>query len=372
MADKPSFLIGVDETPEEKDIMDVLRDPVQENQNDSSNNGADDPAPSDEAGKNTDEPVKPTGDEGGDDDSQPGDKNTDPDKSTPTGDEPGDDGGKAPTTPDGKTTPDADKTKPGDETPEQAAKRQIELKFGTFKSPEDAEKAFKEMQRTLTRLTTQKPTAPVDNKKPQDEDQLAKYTKIASTQPLVDVKLPKAENYRFDDGSFDLDSYGRDIVKSTVMALQQSLIGGQLGAMQFGLLQQAMNEEYRTGVERNTSQEKAATIEQKIYKEYPIFKSNEKAAALMEKAIYGEASKRKMLAEKAGKEPEAMTEEDYLSLAKDLVESFNIPVAPQTQDPTDKPGITPTMQPTGKGKMSVADQDIDAMMNVKNKSGSIF
>jgi len=361
---KPSFLNGIDETPEEKEIMDVLRDepedtPVVEEKT----NENEPPTKENEVVDNPeDKPKDKTGDETTPPDGKTGDEDSPADETTPPDEKKED-----------KPAPDATKpneSKAEDETIESAAKRQIELKFGTFKTPEDAEKAFKEMQRTLTRLTTQKKPEATPGK--QTDDTVAKFINIAKNQPLVDVRIPKSENYKLDDGSFDLDSYGKDLVKNTIMAIQQSLIGGQLGSMQFGILQQAMNEEYRDTISRNENTNRAAALEQKIQTTYPIFKTNEKASELLERAIYGEASRRQMLAAKEGKEPEKMTEADFMQLAEDLVKNFNIPVKKQEEEQTDKPGQTPTLQPTQRQRPSEIDSDIEGMLNVKNKSGSIF
>lgn len=368
--DKPSFLIGVDETPEEKEVMDVLRDePTTPEGGDNEQPTGDDSTSTDSGDTTGDTPSASDGD-----DSKPptGDNAGDSDDSDSDGgaDKPGNSGGDSPDKAGGDATP--EKTPEDKESPEDAAKRQVDLKFGTFKSAEDAEKAFKEMQRTLTRLTQERKQTPGKQPTQEEQDALAKYVNLAKSTPLVDVKLPKAESYRYDDGSFDLDSYGRDIVRNTIMAIQQSLIGGQLGSMQFGLLQQAMNEEYRSGIEANQHQEKAAALEQKILTDYPIFKSNQKAADLLERAIYGEAARRAEIAKREGKEPEPMNEQDFLTLAQTLVENFNIPIAPQADEPADRIPQTPTMQPNGRPRVSQVDQDIDAMMKVKTKSGSIF
>lgn len=374
MSDKPSFLIGVDETPAEKEIMDVLRDeptpaPTEgEKPNENPQPGQSDTKPEGNGGSDGGSPT-----DGADSQPPTGDDTKPSDDSSGDGTD-GGDSNKPPVAPPADKKPD-EKTPEEKETPEQAAQRQINLKFGTFKSAEDAERAFKEMQRTLTRLTTEqkKPgAAPEQQSNKGEQDNLSKFTQIAKTQPLVDVKVPKAENYRFDDGSFDLDSYGRDLVRNTIMAIQQSLVGGQLGAMQFGLLQEAMNQEYQAGMQTSQAQERASTVEKQIYKDYPIFKTNTKAAALLEKAIYGEVARRNSQAQASGKEAEPLKEEEFLAIAKDLVENFNIPVAPATQDPADTPHMTPTMQPTGRGKLSPVEQDIEDMMNVKSKSGSIF
>lgn len=363
MADKPSFLIGVDETPAEAEITDVLRDePIAEDKNENNDN----PTPS--AGDTPDAPVVPADGSGseptpgadagaGSDVPADGDASAGGDKSdTPT------DGG----------TP-ADKKAP-EETPEQAAARQVNLKFGTFKSAEDAEAAFKEMQRTLTKLSQNKQTTPQPGQQPgsQPQDNLSKFSQLAKTQPLVDVKLPKSELYKFDDGSIDLDGYSRDLVRNVVMSIQQSLIGGQLGAMQFCLLQEAMGQDFQEarGAQEHTA--KAATVEQKILTTYPIFKTNTQASDLLETTIYGEVAKRNAAAQKAGKEPEPLTEEDFMKLAETLVKNLNIPVAPQVEDTADTPHRSPTMQPTGAPRLSGVDADIDGMMRVKSKSGSIF
>jgi len=362
MSDKPSFLKGVDETPEEKEIMDVLRDEptnTEPDKNDetsetpSDNNSpgvSDSPSPSDDT---TETPAK------GDD--SPSDSDTPPNPTPSDNDDSTDSPSDSPKVPDNSKE---------EEDPSETAKKQIDLKFGTFKSAEDAEKAFKEMQRTLTKLTSGKREQKELSK--EEADNFTKMVKLAQTQQLVDVKLPKAESYRLSDGSFDLDGYGRDLVQKTVMGIQQALIGGQLGSLQFGILQQAMNEEFQSGMRASQVEEASSKLEQQIFTEYPIFKTNEKASELLEQAIYGEASRREALAKKAGKEPEPMVEQDFLDIAKKLVENFNIPITKQEEEPADKIHPSPSLQPDGARKLTGIDKDIEDMKNIGNKTGSIF
>jgi hypothetical protein len=364
MADKPSFLIGIDETPEEKEITDVLRD---------------EPLTPEEKldDKSQDKPTAPAGDTANDSGAPADGADGKPAAGTDAGagtDVPDDGSAGAgdvkPVAPvDGDKKPDA---KAPEETPEQAAARQVNLKFGTFKSAEDAEAAFKEMQRTLTKLSQNKQPQPGQSADQKAQDNLSKFTQLAKSQPLVDVKLPKSEDYRLDNGNFDLDGYGRDLVRNVVMSIQQSLIGGQLGAMQFGLLQEAMGQDFQEARGAQEHTQKAASVEQKILTTYPIFKTNTQASDLLETTIYGEVAKRAAAAAKAGKEPEPLSEEDFLKIAETLVKNLNIPVAPQSEDAADAVHRSPTMQPTGSPRLTGVDADIDAMMQVKSKSGSIF
>jgi hypothetical protein len=155
------------------------------------------------------------------------------------------------------------------------------------------------------------------------------------------------------------------------MAIQQELIGGKIGAMQFGLLQQAMNDEYTMAQEQQTRATNTKTIEEEIYKEYPVFKNDTDYAEILEQAILGASAKRRNQAEIAGKEYVPMNKEDIMAIAEKIIRKTGTKPAPAKEEPADALHQTPTLQES-KGKVSVEDQDIDAMMNAKTRGGSIF
>lgn len=363
MSDKPSFLQGVDDTPEEKEINDVLRDVPEGNPT----NDAQTETPSSSTPDTTVTPSIT--------DDNAGDSTSTDDKPVNPSDTPVVPPTDAPATPDPKTatTPPEDKTPP-EETPEQAVERQVQLKWGTFKTPADAEKAFKEMQRTLTRLTTErKQEAPqTSQEKKEQKDKLIEFSELAKTQAMIDVRVPDPNSYNLDDGKFDLASYMRDYTKALVLGVQQSMVGGKLGALQFGLLQQAMGEEYAQSQSQVEIETKSKAIENKIYTTYPIFKENEDVGLLLEQAIYGEAARRQREAEAAGKEMQPMTEQEYLQIAERIVKNISLKVEPKKQEPADHITASPTLQPTGAPAVSQEDKDVEDMMKVRNRSGSIF
>lgn len=371
--DKPSFLQGVDETQEEKEINDVLRDPVEETitpgketTNEPDKTATDTVVP----------PVAPVVDKPGTDASAT-DKPADPTNTdTVVVDKPADKTDDKVVAPGEEKPKDKEPEKTPVETPQQAAERQVQLKWGTFKTPEDAEKAFKEMQRTLTRLSTEQKTTTTTQtpeQKKEQKDKLAEFSNLAKTTPMVDLKLPDPEKYNLSDGKFDLASYMRDYTHTMILGFQQSLIGGKLGALQFGLLQQAMGEEYGASQEAITRETESKQVEAQIYKTYPIFKDKPEVGEILEQAIYGEVARRNRVAQAEGKEPEPMKNEEFLAIADKIVKNMSLTVAAPVVEPGDKVTAVPTTQPTGANDTRTQeDKDVDAMMVAKNKSGSIF
>lgn len=367
MTDKPSFLNGVDPTADEQEIMDVLETGADLTGGDDATTNNDEKPNAEDAGDS------PIGDEStnGAGESEPGSGDA-----PPAGD--GTESEKPPVTPkEGEQPLEGDKPKEGEaptKPTDAEVERALKLNFGTFKTPEEAEKAYKELQRTLTRLR-QAATAPASTpaEKKQQQKASEQYIALAKKTPLVDVKIPNSKDYVLSDGTYDMDNFARDLVNNTVMALQQGLVGGQLGSLQFGLLQEAMNDEITAVKHQDEQVQRTTGIETKLYEQFPILKDNEEVASLMERAIYGEVAKRKMAAEKAGKEFEPMVENDFLDLAKAVLKHIKVEAVNVPEEQADRIPRGVVAQPTGgKAPLSEIDQDIDDMMNVKKKSGSIF
>jgi hypothetical protein len=368
--DKPSFLNGVDPTPDEQEIMDVLAD----NPDPGDNGEINDATPNDTQPATTETPSDTSGDgEQSSSDSGEGDAGG--------GDTPPAGGGEKPTEPTGDPKegeqPAEGEAAKSEKQPEKPSDKEVErmlnLKFGTFKSPEEAEKAYKELQRTLTRLR-QTATAPATTPTEKKEQQKAaeQYIALAKKTPLVDVKIPNSKDYVLDDGTYDMDNFARDLVHNTTMAFQQALVGGQLGSLQFGLLQEAMNDEIVAAKQQDQAHQRTTSIENKLYEQFPILKTNERVATRLEREIFGEVARRKAAAQKAGKEFEPMVEQDFLDLATDLLKDIKVEAADVPQEQADRVPRGVVAQPTGKAPLAEIDQDIEDMMNVKKKSGSIF
>lgn len=370
MTDKPSFLNGVDPTSDEQEIMDVLADNP-----DPSDNGGDDATTNSNQPDTTQTPDDSTeggesASDGGEGDAGKPDQTGEGAESGTQGSDKGDDAesgkpkeGEQPK--DGKQP-----EKPSDEE----VNRALNLKWGTFKTPEEAEKAYKELQRTLTRLR-QTATAPATTPTEKREQKKAaqQYIELAKKTPLVDVKIPNSKDYVLDDGTYDMDSFARDLVRNTTMAFQQALVGGNLGSLQFGMMQEAMSEEYAIANERVQAEKNTKSIENKLYEQFPILKTNERVASRLEREIYGEVARRKAQAAKQGKEFTPMVEQDFLDLATELLQDIKIEAVDVPQEQADRVPRGVVAQPTGgKAPLSEIDQDIEDMMNVKKKSGSIF
>lgn len=357
--DKPQFLQTVAETEEEKDIMSVLSDEPTKEVSDESNDKPE--------GDANDTPDKTNDSDSPSTDSDAGDTNLSTDDSTPSDGDTAKLDGVQDTDENGK--PKDEKKEDGKEE-EPKVEDLVNLKFGNFKSAEEAEKAYKELQRTLTKLTQKANQTPTTQKEAQEQKAAAqKYIELAKSTPLVDVKIPKAENYKLSNGNFDMDGFSRDLVRNTVMAVQQGLIGGQLGSVQFGMMSEALGEEWQTSQAQVTQQKEAQAIEKELYSAYPIIEKNEKIGKMYERAILGEYTRRK---NQDGENFKPLVKEDYLSIAQDLVENLNLTTEPKKVEQADTPRGQGVLQPEGTSKLTGVDKDIEDMMNTKSKTGSIF
>lgn len=355
LGNKPSFLQGIDAEGEEKEVLDVLQDPTSEDENPTDDDTADVETDTEEE---TSEEETETSEE--ESDSEEGDKSDTEDDVTAD-----------------KATQNKDEKDPNKEvTSEEVEEKIKKFSWGNFKTPEEAEKAYKELQRTLTRLNTQLRTKETGDTKKSQEDltQVDKLVEMAKNTPLFDVSIPDAKNYQLENG-FDISGYMRDFSKNIIMSFQKSMVG-ELGSIQFGMMQQAMNEEFGAVQAAETLEQSSKAIESKLYEDFPALKTDEAAQRLFERAVYGEGARRKMEAEKEGKKPEPMNEEDFLTIAKDVLGSLKIDIEPQKQDEADKPTIgtpaSPDKVKTKTDPSGLGDDEIDAMMKSKARSGSIF
>lgn len=249
---------------------------------------------------------------------------------------------------------------------EEEKKPEEKLYMGKYKTAEDLEKAYVELQRAFSKLQENVKKAGISTQ----EDDLAVFRKT----PVIRPTIPDPTRYYFknEEGEevLDLQSYMKDAFNNFAISIQQSLLGGPLASAVFSLLSQAVNEEHSSVLEEAKREEEAISIWNKIQETYPILGKDERLQALFERAIYGEKQRRLLEAQQTGKEYADMTLDDYLNLAKELIGSQQINVPPQPQENVEKPrgdvALSEKSRFTSDEKQ--LNSDIDAMMALKRKS----
>jgi len=239
------------------------------------------------------------------------------------------------------------------------------LIMGKYKTVQDLEKAYAELQRAFTRLTEEKSNIPE-----KAEDKLNVFRRTAVIRPVI----PDPSKYYFknenNEDVLDLEAYMKDAFNNFSIATQQSLLGGPLAAAVFSMLQQAINEEYLSTIEDKKREENAVTIWNNIQKEFPVLSKSEALQELFEKAIYGEKYRRLQQAQANNTEYVDLTEEDYMDLARKIVGSQPKTMVTPAVEPVETIKSEPTLTETRTGISNIERQinkDIDDMMATKSK-----
>lgn len=191
------------------------------------------------------------------------------------------------------------------------------------------------------------------------------------SKPLIKVDAPNPELYKDKEGTFDIQGYVQDYMTRIVVELQKSIAGGNLGAIQFGVLKRAMQQEGEERINAIKADENAKSIWDKLTTKFPILKKDEAVADRFERSVYGEKARRANKAKAEGKEYVDLGYEDYEKLAIDVVGGGASP-APTTPAPTEAmPGSPQLGGGNTRGKDPVGD-DIDDMITLKTKRGVLF
>lgn len=259
-----------------------------------------------------------------------------------------------------------DKKEPDKKEPEE--KPETKLVFGKYKSIEDAESAFKEMQTALVRAQTKAAAYARGEIPPTIDGKELEIQKLLRT-PLINPPRIDATKYVGEDGTVDLNSLLNDYTTGLTMAIQKSLLGGALAAAQFGILKQSITEEHEARLSGAQREETARSIESKLMTDFPVLKDNEELQKVVAQAIIGAKKFNQEEAEKAGKEVSEMGYDDYVALVSTIVGSR--PGEGKTaDDPTEKikpsPSITGTSVP---GPVDDMDETIAGMEKVGTKWG---
>jgi len=250
--------------------------------------------------------------------------------------------------------------------PEQPAAPPKKVTFAgkQFNSIEDAEKSYKEMQGMYSRLMG---SIRKDGVNIQGDDEFAKNIEYLKKTPLVNFQLPKTDDYKTDEGNFDLNKYMNDTVQSIVLGLQQSLLGGPLAAAQFTMLSRAVEEHHHSQIETSRRENEAAQTLNKLTTEFPILSTNEDVQNDYEAMIMGEKARRQRNAEASGKAPEPLTFDDYRKMLVRVIGRMEVKTEPQVEDKVETTKTTPTLNLDNTQPPSDEEAAIEGMMGVKKR-----
>jgi len=258
------------------------------------------------------------------------------------------------------------------DTPKVEPAKEEKLYAGKYKSVEDLESSYKELESTLGRAT-----ATVNAYKsgaiPPQEMQALKESDIGKmlASPLVKVKLPDQDLYTNADGTLKFNDYMRDYTNSLVMEFQRSLVMGSLASAQFSILRQALHEEHDSKSQEGQSQRQAEQIEGKLYDAFPKLKSDKVTQDRFVKMVNGEKFARIQQAKAEKKPVQELAYEDYFNIAKDIIGAY-MPPTTQQAEVTETMKATPPM--TGFGVNAPKDEmdDIISGMEKTSKRGVLF
>lgn len=250
--------------------------------------------------------------------------------------------------------------------------KEEKLYAGKYKSVEDLENSYKELESTLGRAT-----ATVNAYKtgaiPPQEMQALKESDIGKmlASPLVKVKLPDQDLYTNADGTLKFNEYMRDYTNSLVMEFQRSLVMGSLASAQFSILRQALHEEHDSKSKEGQSQRQAEEIEGKLYEAFPKLKTDKVTQDRFIKMVNGEKFTRIQQAKAEKKPVQELAYEDYFNIAKDIIGAYMPPVT-QPTEVTETMKATPPMTGFGVNKPKDEMDDIIEGMEKSTKRGILF
>lgn len=258
------------------------------------------------------------------------------------------------------------------ETPKVEPAKEEKLYAGKYKSVEDLENSYKELESTLGRAT-----ATVNAYKtgaiPPQEMQALKESDIGKmlASPLVKVKLPDQDLYTNADGTLKFQEYMRDYTGALIMEFQRSLVMGPLASAQFSILRQALHEEHDSKSKEGQSQRQAEEIEGKLYEAFPKLKSDKVTQDRFIKMVNGEKFTRIQQAKAEKKPVQELAYEDYFNIAKDIIGAY-MPPTTQPTEVTETMKATPPMTGFGVNKPKDEMDDIIEGMEKSTKRGILF
>lgn len=209
-----------------------------------------------------------------------------------------------------------------------------ELIFGKYKTIDEAQKAYKEIEGAFHRAN-QTIEAYKTGKLVTSDGKPEELTKMINT-PLIPIKKPRVGDYTDKDGIVDLESYMSDYTKELVLGMQRSFLGGPLAAIQFGMLKDALLGEHSKVVADAQNEQSSQEIVDKLYADFPILKSNKDIEDVVSKAITGAKLIASQEAKANGKEPSPFTYDDYSKVISRVLGSRKGEGTATTEDPVEK------------------------------------
>lgn len=336
--DKPSFLNGIDDENTIEDALNSTEDleKVVEEKPQEDTIGDDKPEESKKEEITTDEPKK-----------------DEPKKEEPTTEEPK------------KEEPKIEE--PKKEEPKTEAKKETDgqVYFGKYKSLEEAEKGYHELQGAFTRAT-QTIEAYRTGKMINEKGELPELAKIINT-PMIPVKAPKALDYISQDGTVDLDRFMSDYSRELVLSIQKSFLGGPLAAVQFDILKNALLEEHNESINESNRDRETASMTNKLMEQFPILKENQQLEEIVSNAITGAKMNRASKLKAEGKDYIDFTYDEYVQIISSILGARPDSNIRTKEDPTEKvrPQSTMTTSTTPTSEM---DDIISGMEKVTDRS----
>lgn len=244
-------------------------------------------------------------------------------------------------------------------------KEETKLILGKYKSQEEFEKAHLELQRTLTKLTT-------------DRESIVKKDKemeVFLKNPIINPQIPDPKFYKLSDGNFDVQGYVRDALKNFAIATQQSFIKGAMGSVMFGMMKNAWTSEMDSQKTEADRDKFASDTWGKITKTYPIFLKKTELQEIFSEAVVGMKTRKYNEAKAKKEEYVEPGLEDYLALAKKIV-TGQVVTTKTEEEKTETMKKDSTMRTetdkTDYGADTV-ENNIKGMQNiVKSRSQSLF
>lgn len=242
--------------------------------------------------------------------------------------------------------------------------------FGKYKTIEEAEKGYKELESTFGRVNAMLEGYKSGKIPANIPEGSAELLKMAET-PMVKFQKPNVADYTDADGMLNVDAYMGEYTKNLVVGIQRSLLMGPLAAAQFGILQQAMNEEHGSRISAQKSEMEAEEITNKLYSQFPILKTDKSTEEIISNAIVGAKITRENQAKAKGETPVPFTYEDYEKIIVSILRNAPPTTTTNDNEKIEKMKTAPTIKGGGVGKIDEMDDILSGMEHAGAK-GSIF
>jgi len=350
MADnKPNFLRGVED--DLQDVSKIIEEVIEPVEKDEDTKPEDKPT-KDDTDKKDDKSGEKVSDEPSKGDSKPDDDEDE--KPEPVKEEAKED-----------EEPSKEETKeePAKEVKTEEKPKEGELIFGKYKTIDEAQKAYKEIEGAFHRAN-QTIEAYKTGKLVTSDGKPEELTKIINT-PLIPIKRVRVGDYTDKDGVIDLENYMAEYTKELVLGMQRSFLGGPLAAIQFGMLKDALLGEHSKVITEAQTEQQSSEIVEKLYTEFPILKTNKDLEDVVSKAITGAKFAASQEAKANGKEAQPFTYDDYVSVITKILGNRTTESSATPEDP-----VEPVRGQAVLTTKSEPKDEMDAILEGMSKAGN--